>query len=86
MKNSISNFLDAEGRVTQWPAKHFNKQLVLEYLVMKFSMGKFYTEQEVNAILKKWHTFGDWAILRRSLVDYKFMERKIDGTEYRRLH
>lgn len=86
MKSILDNFLDEDGLVIQWPAKHSNKQLILEYLAQKFSMETSYSEKEINEILKQWHTFGDWAILRRSLVDYGYMQRKAGGTEYHRLH
>jgi hypothetical protein len=37
----------------------------------------------VNEILLEWHTFGDWALLRRWLCDWDHMERERDGTRYR---
>jgi hypothetical protein len=85
MQNRLQNFLNSEGQVTAWPSKHANKQLVLEYLLQKFSNTKVYTEREVNDILRSWHTFDDWAVLRRSLVDYGYMTRDTDGSNYRRV-
>ena len=40
------------------------------------------TEREVNEVLKQWHTFEDWALLRRELFMYKFLKRYKDGTQY----
>ncbi len=84
-KNSmgLERFLDAEGRVMQWPAKHEYKQSVIAYLAEKFEPGKTYHEREVNEILKQWHTFSDWPLLRRSLIDYGYMIRDLEGTEYK---
>lgn len=84
-KNNLKQFLDTEGRVTQWPAKQENKQLVIAYLATKFEYGCTYIESEVNEILKKWHTFSDWPLLRRSLVDYGYLGRDVEGKEYKRV-
>ncbi|HAK42560.1 MAG TPA: transcriptional regulator, partial [Clostridium sp.] len=55
---------------------------ILEYLVTKFQYDYLYGEKEVNSIIMKWHTFEDYFLLRRSLIDYKFLSRKRDGSEY----
>lgn len=78
----ISVFLDGEGRVTQLPVRQKTKLLVLEYLAEKFAAGKDYTEKEVNAILTDWHTFNDYFLLRRELIDFKFLFRTRDGSRY----
>jgi hypothetical protein len=39
-------------------------------------MGVIYTEKEVNAILKQYHTFEDRALLRRELYDKRYFDRK----------
>jgi uncharacterized protein (DUF952 family) len=78
-----TRFLDANERVNQWPAKHKDQMLVLEYLASKFKPGTSYSEAEVNDLLKKWRTFGDWPLLRRELFDRGFLDRKPDGSDYR---
>lgn len=80
----LVNFLDKQGRVKDWPSR---KQLasqpaVLLYLAEKFETNRQYTEKEVNAILNKWATFGDWAMLRRELFDQGYLNRKKDGSVY----
>ncbi|MFE0442266.1 MULTISPECIES: DUF2087 domain-containing protein [Aerococcus] len=42
--------------------------------------NRIYSEKEVNEILKPIYT--DFAIIRRSLIDYGFMEHNQDCTEY----
>jgi hypothetical protein len=79
---NISVFLDEDGRIKQWPAHDRTRIPVLEYLCGKFEKGKTYTEKEVNQKIDWWHTFGDYFLLRRSLIDYQFMARKIDGSQY----
>ena len=82
----LHRFLDAEDKVVQWPAKHADKQLVLAYLAEKFAFGRVYHEREINDILNQWHTFQDWPLLRRSLVDSGYLQRNLTGTEYRRIN
>lgn len=80
--NEISMFLDADGKIKQMPAKIKKRTIILKYLSTKFSVGHDYTEKEVNAIIDNWHTFGDYFILRRELIDYKFLYRTQNGSRY----
>lgn len=80
----VRRFLDDNGKVKTWPKKHADKSLVLAYLVEKFVAEKTYTEKEVNEVLKEWHTFEDWPLLRRSLIDAGLMLRDRNGYAYRR--
>ena len=84
MQKDISRFLNEQGQVFVWPKKHADKQLVLDYLIEKFETENIYTEKDVNDILNQWHTFQDWPLLRRSLVDLGLLTRDIEGYEYRR--
>ncbi len=79
---SITMFLDNEGRIKQFPAKGEAKRAVLTYLAEKFSCGRDYTQKEVNAIISDWHTFGDYYLLRRELIDAGLLGRVRDGSRY----
>lgn len=81
-KINISAFLDDTGKIVQIPAPNRTKIPVLAHLAGKFEEGRIYSEKEVNGIINAWHTFGDYFILRRLLVDYKFFERTPDGEKY----
>ena len=52
-------------------------------LAGRFEAGREYSEAEVNFLLIEAHTFGDWALLRRSLVDWRYLDRESDGSRYR---
>jgi len=78
----LKNFIDGDGKLKQYPAKQRLKTLSLFYLASKFERDRLYTEAEVNRILKTWHTFEDWAMLRRDLYDKRFLGRKADCTGY----
>lgn len=85
MEEDISRFLDEEGRLKSWPAKRAMQKLVIRYICGKFESGLVYSEKEVNAILENWHTFGDYFILRRGLIEEGLMTRTRNGAEYRRI-
>jgi 5'-phosphate synthase pdxT subunit len=79
----LAPFLDADGRLTAWPAKQQVKVAAIEYLARHFEDGRVYSEPEVNALLLATHTFGDHTLLRRYLCDLGYLERTRDGAEYR---
>lgn len=80
---TLRNFLDADGKLTAFPAKRKMKIYALFYLAEKFEAGRDYTEREINDLLLSWHTFADPATLRRELYDYRFLDRSTDGRVYR---
>lgn len=80
----IKHFLDKSGNVSSWPSKKSRQLLVLEYLSNFFEKEKSYSEAEVNQILKSHHTFSDWPLLRRELVENSLLSRDKNGYQYRR--
>lgn len=70
----------ANGRLRQLPTKEKKWLVVLRWLVMQFEHNRTYTEKEVNAILGAINE--DYALLRRSLVEYGFMRRELGGGDY----
>lgn len=83
IQGNLKSFLDAQGKLTAFPAKRKRKLYALFYLAEKFQPDTVYTEQQVNELLLSWHTFADPATLRRELYDYHFLDRSPDGREYR---
>ena len=81
-KINITPFLDDAGKIIKVPAPNKTKIPVLEYLAGKFEDQRIYNEKEVNEVIINWHTFGDHYILRRLLIDYKFLDRTPNGAEY----
>jgi hypothetical protein len=79
---NINQYLDEDNKIKIWPSKKVLKTEVLAYLAEKFEPGVFYAEKEVNEIIKAWHTFGDFFLLRRELIDKKFLSRTQDGSKY----
>jgi hypothetical protein len=83
--DSIHRFINNYGLINQWPKKQADKELVLAYLSTKFNFDHSYNELEINNILKSWHTFGDWALLRRELFERGYLDRNRSGNNYKRL-
>lgn len=81
-KSNIAVFLDDQGKIVQLPVPNRTKIPILAYMASKFEDDRIYSEKEVNKIIDAWHTFGDYFILRRLLIDYKFLERTANGSKY----
>lgn len=84
MKKYLKNFLDEEGWIKQWPPKRAAQLEVIEFIASKFPHGSEFSEAGLNAEIKKMHTFGDWAILRREMCDAGYFVRDKNGTVYQR--
>ena len=81
-RDSITAFLDDNGRIKAWPAKNSKKQAVLQYLSEKFETGRYYTEKEINAEIDRQHTFGDYFLLRRGMIEAGFLKRTLNCSAY----
>lgn len=79
---NINRFLDNSGKIIQLPQKFTLRIAVLSYLAEKFDIGVNYTEKQVNSVCDNWHTFNDYFILRRELVDNNLLCREPDGSKY----
>jgi len=82
MAKSIKPFLDENGKIKQIPTKQSTRDLVYAYLAEKFALDFEYSESEVNSIVDQWHTFNDYFVLRRGLVDSGWLKRLPDGSKY----
>ena len=77
-------FVDEAGRLRAWPSRQKVQREAIARLAALFEPGREYAEREVNELLRRWHTFEDWALLRRMLFDWRLVEREPDGSRYRR--
>lgn len=76
---------DREGRLVRWPGKRSQQELCLWFLWSKIPRGRTFSEREIGEFLNTLHLFGDAALLRRDLFDLGLVERKRDGSDYRRI-
>ncbi len=65
----------------KFPAKEKHKLPILRKMACLFEAGRSYTELEVNSIIRP--VYADCATIRRYLIEYGFMERNPDCSDYR---
>ena len=70
-----------DNMIIQIPKKNKDKLTLLSYVTNMFETGTDYSESEINFILKS--VYNDYALLRRYIIDFRFMERSKDGKSYR---
>jgi hypothetical protein len=80
VNKGIDRFLNKHGQLAQIPVKEDRRLEILEHLAKDFEPEAKLSEAEVNTKVMAWH--GDYVMLRRMLVDYKFLSRSIDGRTY----
>ena len=81
----VIRHFDAEGRMQRWPGKTSHQDLCLWVLWSRIPPGQDFSERDINALIQAGHSFGDHALLRRSLVDMKMLARTQDGRIYHRI-
>lgn len=78
----VEAILDDGGRGSRWPRKRQDQLLLLGYLGSKLDDSHRYSEREINQVLNAWHTFGDPALLRRSMIEEGMLTRTPSGSFY----
>jgi hypothetical protein len=81
----LARYFDRDGRLIRWPGKDSHRGTCLWVLWSHIEAKRVYREQEINALLRAHHLFGDHALLRRELFDRAMVTRTPDGREYRRI-
>lgn len=76
----IETYIDENGALKSYPSKEKKKVILLGEIIKNFDIGKKYTEKEVNRILKR--IFEDYVTIRRALIQYGFLDRSRDCSEY----
>ena len=67
-------------RLKVFSAKEKKKIVILRRIAQEFERGRHYTEAEVNEILEA--IYSDYVTLRRYLIEYGYMGRVRDGSDY----
>lgn len=67
-------------QISNFPKKEKRKYIILCMICHLFEKDRIYTEKEINEILSVIHE--DFVTLRRYLIDYKFLDRKSNGSAY----
>ncbi|MCD9021849.1 DUF2087 domain-containing protein [Cohnella silvisoli] len=69
-----------DGLLTTFTLKEKHKLVVLREIAKRFRNEQLYTEKEVNQILQT--AYDDFVTLRRYMIEYGFLDRKPDGSQY----
>lgn len=69
-----------DKELATFDVKEKSKLVVLRQLVKRFEGDCIYSEKQVNEIIKTAN--ADFATIRRYFIEYGFMDRKPDGSEY----
>jgi DNA-binding transcriptional ArsR family regulator len=78
----LRDLVDAQGRITRWPSKQKDQEVLLRFLIEKFEAERAYTERQVNELLQTWYLDADFVLVRRSLIDAGLLLRTRDGARY----
>jgi hypothetical protein len=76
----LKAYLNPDGSIRQIPLQPAKLRVILAYLINTFTPEVFYTEKEVNMVLKRFNP--DVSSLRRYLVDAGLLRRETDGSKY----
>ncbi|MDD2282938.1 MAG: DUF2087 domain-containing protein [Eubacteriales bacterium] len=82
LRQELKDYMDSEDRLLVWPCGRRYRDLALEYIASKFETGRSYTLQEVNAIINRFHSFDQAAMLRSELFENGLLDCTSDGSEY----
>ena len=80
VKKVTKSYYDELGHLQSWPVKEKKRLVITQKFSYLFETGKIYTEKEVNAIISE--VYEDYALIRRYLIAYGFLNRKNDGSKY----
>ncbi|VYU28748.1 DUF2087 domain-containing protein [Clostridium tertium] len=76
----LESYFDENSALRSYPSKEKKKIIILEEIITNFSAGKKYSEKEINRVLKR--IFEDYVTIRRALIQYGFLDRSTDCSEY----
>ena len=91
---SLDEFVDRLCRVgsdagpRSFPRRARDRDIMMKSICMLMDSGRTYSEGEVNELLQEWNRDvapaieSDHVSIRRTLVDYGFLERRADGSIY----
>lgn len=76
----IRNYTNEDGSVKAFPTQQKKLLAILHYVIRDITAERRYSEKEINEILQRYNP--DYAFLRRSLIEYRLMEREAGGGAY----
>ncbi len=84
-RERVLRCFDRTGRLQRWPSRRADQELVLWIIWSQLPAHGQLDELEVNAMLRTWHDFDGYVLIRRELIDFDLLRRTVDGRIYRRV-
>ncbi|MCD7061114.1 DUF2087 domain-containing protein [Pelagibacterium xiamenense] len=81
----VARCFSPSGRLQRWPARRTDQELALWVIWSQLPGAGQHDELEINAMLRTWHDYEDFVLLRRELCDLDLLRRTPDGRIYRRV-
>jgi hypothetical protein len=75
----LKAYFNKDGSLREFPVRERRKAIALREIAKRYEAGRAYTEKEVNALIG----YPDYAMIRRSLVEYGYLERTQDCSQYK---
>lgn len=75
----IAKFI-TQGKLNKFPPKEKQRYVVLREIAYQLRNNHMYQEKEINEELKTF--FEDYVLIRRYLIEYGFLNRRADGSQY----
>ncbi|MET1030380.1 DUF2087 domain-containing protein [Domibacillus tundrae] len=69
-----------DGVLLTFPPKEKQRLIIMREIAKKFKAGRIYNEKQTNEVIL--NVFSDYVKVRRYLIEYGFLNRKPDGSEY----
>lgn len=69
-----------DKKLKNFPPKEKLRLIIISQIIKNFNKDTIYNEKEVNQIISK--SYQDYALIRRYLIEYGFLDRKPDGSQY----
>ncbi|WP_299089291.1 DUF2087 domain-containing protein [uncultured Metabacillus sp.] len=70
----------SSGRLKAFPPKEKQRLIILREIAKRIKGEKTYDEKELNQVLSA--VYDDYVLIRRYLIEYGFLTRKPDGSQY----
>ncbi|MEQ2528255.1 DUF2087 domain-containing protein [Robertmurraya yapensis] len=70
----------SNGKLMKFPPKEKQRLVALQEIAKQLKVDYVYNENELNQSLKDF--YEDYVLIRRYLIEYGFLDRKPDGSQY----
>lgn len=79
-KRVLDRYMTETGILKEYPIHERSKRIILEAILVNFSFGVTYSENEIDAVLKT--VYEDYKLLRDELLKYRYLDRTNIGAVY----